>query len=68
VLLPDDDRVVADFTAIRRTITKAGHSRYDAEANEHGHADIATAAALGLMADESGKSVMRMVPVVGGLL
>ena len=68
VLLPDDDRVVADFTAIRRTITKAGHSRYDAEANEHGHADIATAAALGLMADESGTSVMRMVPVVGGLV
>lgn len=68
VLLPDDDRVVADFTGIRRIITAAGHSRYDAETNEQGHADIATAAALGLMADESGTNVMRMVPVVGGLL
>lgn len=68
VLLPDDDRVLADMTTIRREITAAGNSRYSAEANANGHADIATAAALGLMADESAKSVMRMVPVKGGLL
>lgn len=67
-LLPDDDRVLADWTMIRREVTVSGHSRYAADANEHGHADMATAGALSLVADESGKPAMRAVQVVGGLL
>lgn len=66
VVLPDDAAVLADFTAIRREVTKAGNSRYSAEANEHGHADIATAAALGLMADETGRAMMRFVDLAAG--
>jgi phage FluMu gp28-like protein len=66
--LPDDDRVLADWTMIRREVTVAGNSRYSAEANEHGHADMATAGALALVADESAASPMRAVEVLGGVL
>lgn len=63
--LPDDDRVLADWTMIRREVTVAGNSRYSADANEHGHADMATAGALSLVADESGKPAMRTVQTTG---
>ena len=68
LLLPDSDRVLADWSMIRRIKTAGLHDRYDAEANEHGHADLATAGALALVADESGPSPMRTVQVTGGLV
>lgn len=68
VELPDDSITLGDFSSIRKEITMAGNVRYSATSNEHGHADRATAAALGLVADESAKSPMRPVKVPGGMI
>ncbi|MBO6740264.1 MAG: hypothetical protein JJ916_10425 [Phycisphaerales bacterium] len=65
VELPDDDDTCRDFGSIRKEVTVAGNIRYSAASNEHGHADRATAAALGLVADESAKAVMKSYSVAG---
>jgi len=65
VELPDDDDTLRDFGSIRKEITVAGNIRYSAASNEHGHADRATAAALGLVADESAKAVMKSYAITG---
>lgn len=66
VELPDDSVTLSDISSIRKEITAAGNVRYSAASNEHGHADRATAAALGLVADESAKAQMRSVQVARG--
>lgn len=66
VELPDDSITLSDISSIRKEVTAAGNVRYSAASNEHGHADRATAAALGLVADESAKAVMRSVQVARG--
>lgn len=66
VELPDDSITLSDISSIRKEVTAAGNTRYSAASNEHGHADRATAAALGLVADESAKAVMRSVQVARG--
>lgn len=68
VELPDDSITLADISSIRKEVTAAGNVRYAAAANEHGHADRATAAALGLVADESARAPMRSVEVEEGCL
>lgn len=65
VELPDDDDTLSDFGSIRKEITIAGNIRYSAASNEHGHADRATAAALGLVADESAKAAMKSFAIEG---
>ena len=65
VELPNDDETLRDFGSIRKEVTIAGNIRYSAASNEHGHADRATAAALGLVADESAKSVMKSYSIAG---
>ena len=65
VELPDDSVTLSDISSIRKEVTAAGNVRYSAAKNEHGHADRATAAALGLVADESAKSVMKSFAIAG---
>ncbi|MAO24545.1 MAG: hypothetical protein CMJ35_03710 [Phycisphaerae bacterium] len=66
VELPDDTVVLADISSIRKEVTAAGNVRYSAASNEHGHADRATAAALGLVADESARAMARTVDIEEG--
>lgn len=66
VALPDDSVTLADIGSIRKQITAAGNVRYSAAANEHGHADRATAGALGLVADESARAMARTVDIEEG--
>lgn len=65
VEIPDDDDTLRDFGSIRKEITVAGNIRYSAASNEQGHADRATAGALGLVADESAKAVMKSYAITG---
>lgn len=65
VELPDDSTTLSDISSIRKEVTSAGNVRYSAKSNEHGHADRATAAALGLVADESARSVMKSFSIAG---
>jgi len=66
--LPDDAEVIGDFASIRKTVTSAGNLRFDAEANESGHADRFWARALTVHAHGSKKSRARMVGVeLGGV-
>lgn len=44
--IPNDSALLADYASIRRTITAANNIRFDAEANETGHADRFWADAL----------------------
>lgn len=66
--LPDDPIVLAAFNSIRREVTAAGNVRFDAERNEHGHADEFWAYALAMHAAESKGPRCRVVKVTGGVL
>lgn len=50
IRIPVDERIRNDWHSIERTVTPAGHIRFDADRNSGGHADRFWAAALGVYA------------------
>ena len=48
--IPDDRNVMADFRAVRKTVTSAGNIRFDAARTELGHSDRFWACALAIHA------------------
>jgi phage FluMu gp28-like protein len=48
--IPVDREIREDIHSVRRSTTVSGHGRFDADRNEHGHADRFWALALGLHA------------------
>lgn len=52
-LIPDTEQVRESFHNIKRTVTTAGHTRFDAERTEAGHSDEFWAAALSLYAADA---------------
>lgn len=53
IRIPDDRDVIADLRAIKKTATSAGNVRFDAERDEHGHADRFWALALAVHARQN---------------
>lgn len=45
-LIPDSTEIINAFHSIKKTVTAAGHNRYDSARNDNGHADEFWAAAL----------------------
>lgn len=68
VEIPDDVTTQSDISSIRKEVTVAGHVRYSAKNNRDGHSDRCTAGALGLVADESSRTPMRVVSMPEGVL
>jgi len=50
IRIPDDDKITADFRAIRKTTTAAGNIRFEGERTANGHSDRFWAAGLALHA------------------
>ena len=50
ITIPDDQDLISDIHAIRKSVTPSNMIRFDSDADEHGHADRFWALALALMA------------------
>ncbi|MCX7871985.1 MAG: terminase family protein [Verrucomicrobiae bacterium] len=50
IRIPDERAIVSDLRSLKRTVSVAGNMRFDAERNEHGHADRFWALALAIHA------------------
>ena len=50
IRIPDDQELIRDIHSIKKIVTVAGNVRFDADRNEHGHADRFWAMALALHA------------------
>ncbi len=64
--IPADEAIMNDWHSIERTVTAAGHLRFDADRSTGGHADRFWAAALGIHAAEAPATGVGFIP--GGKL
>jgi phage FluMu gp28-like protein len=61
IRLPVDRKIREDIHSVKRVVTAAGNSRFDAERTKDGHADRFWALALALHAGVGGKGVIEIV-------
>lgn len=59
-LIPDSNEVINAFHSIKKTVTSAGHNRYDSARNDNGHADEFWAAALANHAAGKGGTIPQI--------